>query len=66
MKRFSQLNLTKGIIVLFTLGLSLILYSAIPGYYYSVLQVQAQVQQQEPPPQPPPRMGIKITSASTG
>jgi hypothetical protein len=65
MKRFNQFELTKGIIVLFT-QVSLILYSAIPDYYYSVLQVQAQVQQQEPPPQPPPRMSIKITSASTG
>jgi hypothetical protein len=66
MKRFSQLNLTKGVIVLFTLGLSFILCSAIPDYYYSALQVQAQVQQQEPPPQPPPRIGIKIISPITG
>jgi hypothetical protein len=67
MTRFNQLKLTRGVIVLFTLGVSFILYSAIPGYYYSVLQVQAPVQQQqEPPPQPPPRMGIKITSPTTG
>src|ERR671915_2035319 len=66
MKRFSQLNLTKGVIVLFTLGLSFILCSAIPDYYYSALQVQAQVQQQEPPPQPPPRIGIKIISPIAG
>jgi hypothetical protein len=67
MKRSSQVMLTKGFVVLFTLGVTLILYSAIPGYY-SALQVQAQVQQQQPPPPPPPlpRIGIKITSPSTG
>jgi hypothetical protein len=65
MKRFSQLKLTKGLLVLFTLGVTLILYCAIPDYYYYTLQVQAQVQQQEPPP-PPPRIGIKITSPTTG
>src|SRR5215212_5900597 len=64
MKRFSQLKLTKGLIVLFTLGVTLILYSAFPDYY-SALQVQAPVQQQQQPP-PPPRMGIKITSPTTG
>ncbi len=66
MTRFSQLKLTKGVIVLFTLEVTLILYSAIPGYYYSVLQVQAQAQQQQEPPPPPPRIGIKITSPTTG
>jgi len=64
MKRFSQLKLTKGLLVLFTLGVTLILYCAIPGYY-NALHVQAQVQQQPPPP-PPPRIGIKITSPTTG
>jgi hypothetical protein len=64
MKRFSQFKLTKGLLVLFTLGVILILYSAFPDYY-SALQVQAQLQQQQPPP-PPPRMGIKITSPTTG
>ena len=61
MKRSNQLKLTKGLVVLFTLGTTLILllYSAIPDYYYSTLQVQAQVQQQEPPPQPPPTNGYK-------
>jgi hypothetical protein len=63
MKRFSQFMLTKELLVLFTLGVTLILYSAIPDYY-SALQVQAQVQQQ--PPSPPPRMGINITSPTTG
>ena len=65
MKRFSPLKLTKGLLVLFTLGVTLILYCAIPDYYYYTLQVQAQVQQQEPPP-PPPRIGIKITLPTTG
>jgi hypothetical protein len=62
MKRFSHLKLTKGLIVLFTLGVSLILYSAFPDYY-STLQVQAQLQQQQ---QRSPMIGIKITSPSTG
>ena len=61
MKGFSQLKLTKGLVVLFTLGVPLILYSAFPDYY-SALQVQAQLQQQ----QPSPIIGIKITSPMTG
>ena len=63
MKRFSQLKLTKGLIVVFTLGVLLILYSAFPDYY-SALQAQAQLQQQQQQPQP--IIGIKITSPSTG
>ena len=48
MKRFSQLKLTKGVIVLFTLRVILIiLYSAVPDYN-SALKVQAQLQQQDP------------------
>jgi hypothetical protein len=47
MKRFSQFKLTKGLVVLFTVGVSLILYSAFPDYY-SALQAQAQLQQQHP------------------
>jgi hypothetical protein len=62
MKTFSQLKLTKGLIVLFTLGVPLILYSAFPDNY-SALQAQAQLQQQQ---QPQPIIGIKITSPSTG
>src|SRR5215217_8292278 len=62
MKRFSQLKLTKGLIVLFTLGVTLILYSAFPDYY-SALQVQAPVQQQQ---QPSSIIGIKITSPTRG
>jgi hypothetical protein len=61
MKRFIYFKLTKGLIVLFTLGITLILYSALADYYSS-LQVQAQLQQQ----QPSPIIGIKITSPSTG
>jgi hypothetical protein len=65
MKGFIYFKLTKGLLVLFTLEVTLILYSAIPGYYYSASQVQVQAQQQEPPP-PPLRIGIKITSPTTG
>src|SRR5215208_4917425 len=61
MKGFSQLKLTKGVIVLFTLGVPLILYSAFPDYY-SALEVQAQLQQQK---QASPIIGIEITSPST-
>jgi hypothetical protein len=62
MKRSSQLKLTKGLVVLFTLGVTLILYSAIPDYYQN-FNVQAQLQQQL---QPPPVIGVKITSPTTG
>jgi hypothetical protein len=62
MKRFSQFKLTKRLIVVFTLGVLLILYSAFRDYY-SALQTQAQIQQQQ---QPRPIIGIKITSPSTG
>ena len=64
MKRFSQLQLTKGLIILFTLGVTLILllYSALADYYHT-LDVQAQVQQ---PLQPAPIISIKITSPRTG
>jgi hypothetical protein len=64
MKRFSQLKLTKGLIVVFTLGVLLILYSAFPDYY-SALQAQAQLQQQQQQ-QPQPIIGIKISSPTTG
>ena len=47
--------------MLFTLGITLILYSALADYYSS-LQVQAQLQ----PQQPSPIIGIKITSPITG
>src|SRR5215213_4339568 len=64
MKGFSQLKLTKELVVLFTLGVTLILYSAFPDYY-SALQVQAQLQQQQQQ-QPSSIIGIKITSPMTG
>ena len=63
MKRFGQFKLTKGLTVLFALGVILIIYSAVPDYY-SALQVQAQVQQQQQLPSP--IIGVKITSPSTG
>src|SRR5918998_3792911 len=62
MKSFSRCELTKGLIVLFTLGVPLIIYSAIPDYYQN-FNVQAQLQQQL---QPSPIIGIKITSPTTG
>src|SRR5215210_8594294 len=62
MKSFSRCELTKGLIVLFTLGVPLIIYSAIPDYYQN-FNVQAQLQQQL---QPPPLIGVKITSPTTG
>src|SRR5829696_7299778 len=49
--------------VLFTLGVTLILYSALPNYYHRTLDVQAQLQQQEQ--QPTPMLSIKITSPTT-
>jgi hypothetical protein len=49
MKRFSQLKLTKGLLVLFTLGVTLALYSVLPDYYDRTFQVQAQLQQQIDP-----------------
>jgi hypothetical protein len=62
MKRFSQLKLIKELKLLFTLGVIILLYSALPDYHRT-LHVQAQVQQQPPPP---PIIGIKITSPTTG
>jgi hypothetical protein len=64
MKRFSRFKLTKGLVVLFTLGVTLIiLYSAFPHYYHT-LDVHAQLQQ--PQQQPSPIVSIKITSPMTG
>src|SRR5919109_3899901 len=61
MKRFSQLKLIKELVLLFTFGVIILLYSALPDYYHS-LNVQAQVQQQPPSP----IIGIKITSPIKG
>jgi hypothetical protein len=61
MKRFSQINLTKELkLLLFTFGILILLYSALPDYYYDTLHVQAQQQQQQQ--QLPPVISIKITS----
>jgi hypothetical protein len=61
MKRFSRCELTKELVLLLTFGVTiLLLYSAFPDYYYSTLDVQAQLQQQQP------MLGIKIISPSTG
>jgi hypothetical protein len=58
MKMLSHIKLTKEFKLLFTVGVIILLYFALPDYYYSgTLNVQAQLQQQ-----PPPIMGIKITS----
>jgi hypothetical protein len=62
MKRFSRCELTRGLVLLFTIGVTiLLLYSSLADYYHG-LKVQAQVQQQLPSP----IIGIKITSPSTG
>jgi hypothetical protein len=62
MKRFGQFNLTKESIVLFTFGVIILLYFALPDYYRT-LNVQAQLQQQQPPS---PTISVKITSPSRG
>ena len=65
MKSFSQLKLTKVLLVLFTLAVPLILYSAVQDYhYFHTLDVQAQLQPQQQ--QPSPMLSIKITSPMTG
>jgi hypothetical protein len=66
MKRFSQVKLTKKHILLFTFGVTLILYSALPDYYHRTLDVQAQLQQQQAQQQPTSIISIKITSPMTG
>jgi hypothetical protein len=55
---------TKELMILFNFGVIILLYSASPDYHQN-FYVQVQAQQQEPPP-PPPRIGIKITSPTTG
>jgi hypothetical protein len=57
MKRFSQFNLTKESTVLFTFGVTILLYFALPDDYRT-LNVQAQLQLQQ---QPPPTISVKIT-----
>src|SRR5215212_8315591 len=67
MKRFSQLKLTKGLILLFVVTAINLVYYAFPVYYYDALHVQAQLSQlqQQPPQQqqkPSPIISVKITS----
>ncbi|HKG30422.1 MAG TPA: hypothetical protein VKA91_04065 [Nitrososphaeraceae archaeon] len=71
MKRFSQLKLTKGLILLFVVTAINLVYYAFPVYYYDALHVQAQLSQlqQQPPQQqqkPSPIISVKITSPITG
>src|SRR5919112_6189355 len=62
MKMFSQFKLTKELVLLFTFGVTMLLYFAFPDYYHHTLDVQAQIPQQ----QSPSMIDIKITSPSTG
>jgi hypothetical protein len=63
MKRLSQFKLTKGLKLLFTFGVTSLLYSSLPDYY-DLLHVQAQPQLQQQPPLP--ILGVKITSPVAG
>jgi hypothetical protein len=64
MKMLSHIKLTKGIILLFTVGVIILLYFALPDYYYSTFNVQAQLLQQQQ--RLPPIIGLKITSHEQG
>src|SRR5215212_9554316 len=69
MKRFSQFNLKKLILLFVAVVVIILLYYAFPVYYYDALHVQAQLQQLPQPSlqqQSPPIIGIKITSPTTG
>src|ERR687889_2781547 len=69
MKRFSQFNFKKLILLFVAVVIIILLYYAFPVYYYDALHVQAQLQQLPQPSlqqQSPPIIGIKITSPSTG
>ena len=60
MKGSSLFKLTKGLeLLLFTFGVVMLLYLALPDNYYSDLYVEGQLQQEQ---QLPPVIGIKITS----
>ena len=60
MKGSSLFKLTKGLVLLlFTFGVVMLLYLALPDNYYSDLYVEGQLQQEQ---QLPPVIGIKITS----
>jgi len=61
MKMLSRIKLTKEFKLLFTVGVIILLYFALPDYYYSgTLKVQAQLLQQQQ--RLPPVISIKITS----
>jgi hypothetical protein len=62
MKRLSQFKLTKGLKLLFTFGVTSLLYSSLPDYY-GLVHVQAQPQLQQQPPLP--ILAVKITSPVT-
>jgi hypothetical protein len=63
MKGSSLFKLTKGLeLLLFTFGVVMLLYLALPDNYYSALYIEAQLQQQQ---QLPPVIGIKLTSPVT-
>src|ERR671921_1552964 len=69
MKRFSQFNLKKLILLFVAVVVIILLNCAFPVYYYDALHVQAQLQQLPQPSlqqQSPPIIGIKITSPTTG
>src|ERR671921_594089 len=69
MKRFSQFNLKKLILLFVTVIVIILLYHSFPVYYYDALHVQAQLQQLPQPSlqqQSPPIIGIKITLPTTG
>src|ERR671918_1527709 len=69
MKRFSQFNLKKLILLFVTVVVIILLYHSFPFYYYDALHVQPQLQQLPQPSlqqQSPPIIGIKITSPTTG
>jgi hypothetical protein len=65
MKRLNHFKLTKGLKLLFTVGVTSLLYSSLPDYY-GLLHVQAQPQVQQQQQQPSPIISVKITSPSTG
>src|SRR4051794_18946033 len=65
MKMFSHIKLTNELklLLLSTFGITILLYFALPHYYYGELHVQAQLQQ--PQQQLPPIVSVKITSPVT-
>jgi hypothetical protein len=68
MKRLSQFNIRKGLILLFVAIGIILVYYAFPVYYNDGLHVQAQLQIQQLPQQQKPQsiISVKITYPSTG